>query len=268
VLFRSSHSMGADDEEWCIPESAHKKTKATLVNNSAPPQGSNMERPMGMKKAKLLKKKLENTGVLSSTTTGLFSDSVSDSRNTAEEESSMIADMSSATKELVVSVMKAATSLKQEDARMRKHEKWMKMASIYAACGQHNLALAMMKKIEDDDDQLAASEAACKETARNDKSNDAMESVRAIQPVADVESIETTGASALTVCIECKQTPTTHKCRRCKQFVCDFCCDEKRGLQMIWWCGTCFDNESLSNQNQIREGKYESDNDDYERDNE
>ena len=78
---------------------------------------------MGMKKAKLLKK-LEDAGVLSSTTTGMFLDPVSGSRNNEEE--SVIADMSSATKELV-SVLKAATSLKQDEARMRKHDKWMKM---------------------------------------------------------------------------------------------------------------------------------------------
>jgi hypothetical protein len=59
----------------------------------------------------------------------------------------MMADMLSATKELV-SVLKAATSNKQEELRMRTHEKWMKMASIYVTCGQHDLALATMKKIE------------------------------------------------------------------------------------------------------------------------
>jgi hypothetical protein len=36
----------------------------------------------------------------------------------------------------------------------------MKMASIYATCGKHDLALATMKKIEDDEEQLAASKAA------------------------------------------------------------------------------------------------------------
>ena len=67
--------------------------------------------------------------------------------------------------------------------------------------------------------------------------------------------------SSLALCIECKQTPSTHKCRRwCKQFVCDPCCYEKRGLELIWWCASCFDDESLTNQQQIREGKYESDN--------
>ena len=73
------HSTGPDDDdEEFIPESAHKK-KATLVNNSAPPQGSNMERPMGMKKVKLIKK-LEDSGVLSSIAPGLLTHSF-DTRN-------------------------------------------------------------------------------------------------------------------------------------------------------------------------------------------
>jgi hypothetical protein len=63
------------------------------------------------------------------------------------------------------------------------------------------------------------------------------------------------------VCIECNVTPSTHKCRKCKEFICDLCCSSKRNLEMVWWCGRCFDNESLTNQRQIREGKYESDDD-------
>ncbi|KAI2505022.1 hypothetical protein MHU86_9378 [Fragilaria crotonensis] len=292
--FDTSHSMSADDEEWCIPESAHKKTKATLVNNSAPPQGSNMERPMGMKKAKLIKK-LEDAGVLSSVAPGLLTDSF-DTRNAEEEK--MMADMSSATRELV-SVLKATTSTKQDELRMRTHEKWMKMASIYATCGQHDLALATMKKIEDDEDQLAASKAnelnhdprkgPTKEAAEEkisdqhgkdgngrdyegeDKWCDAIETGEAAVESGETATDSTIqfsesaagvvpAQSLLALCIECKQTPSTHKCRRCKQFVCDPCCYEKRGLELIWWCATCFDDESLTNQQQIREGKYESDN--------
>ncbi|KAI2488822.1 hypothetical protein MHU86_25876 [Fragilaria crotonensis] len=64
---------------------------------------------------------------------------------------------------------------------------------------------------------------------------------------------------SITICTECNEIPTKHVCRKCKQFVCDLCCSEKRGLELVWWCGTCFDDESLSNQRQIRDGKYESD---------
>jgi hypothetical protein len=63
------------------------------------------------------------------------------------------------------------------------------------------------------------------------------------------------------VCTECTITPTTHKCRRCKRYVCDVCCSTQRGLEMIWWCAACFENESLSNQQTIRNGNYESDSD-------
>ncbi len=111
------HSTGPDDDDKeFIPESAHKK-KVTLVNNSAPPQESNMKRPMGMKKAKLIKK-LEDSGVLSSVAPRLLTD-LFDTRN-AEEQSKMMADMLSATKGLV-SVLKAATSNKQDELRMRTH---------------------------------------------------------------------------------------------------------------------------------------------------
>jgi hypothetical protein len=62
-----------------------------------------------------------------------------------------------------------------------------------------------------------------------------------------------------TTCIECGILPTIHKCRRCKRLVCDLCCVSKRGLEMIWWCADCFDLESLTTQNQIRSGTYNSD---------
>ena len=63
-------------------------------------------------------------------------------------------------------------------------------------------------------------------------------------------------------CIECQVIPTTHKCHRCKGLVCDLCCSTKRGLEMIWWCGNCFESESLTTQNLIRSGMYYSDDDD------
>ena len=63
------------------------------------------------------------------------------------------------------------------------------------------------------------------------------------------------------VCIECVLTPTTHKCRRCKRSVCDQCCFTKRGLEMIWWCAACFGKQSILNQETIRQGNYESDDD-------
>ena len=37
-------------------------------------------------------------------------------------------------------------------------------------------------------------------------------------------------------------------------------CYKKRGFELIWWCATCFDNKSLTNQQQIRECKYKRNN--------
>jgi hypothetical protein len=201
---------------------------------------------MGMKKAKLIKK-LEDIGVLLSVATGLLTD-LFYTRNAEEEK--ILANMLSATKELV-SVLKAASPNKHDKLRMRTHEKWMKMASIYATCGQHDLALATMKKIDDDRDQMAASKTArnhnppkvveeectwssasderCKGNAwdyKDDKWCDAIETGKA--------AVESGDMATDALCIECKQTPSTHKCRRCKQFVCNPCCLQKRGLELIW----------------------------------
>jgi hypothetical protein len=60
-------------------------------------------------------------------------------------------------------------------------------------------------------------------------------------------------------CIECSVMPSSHQCRRCKQYVCTSCCSTKRGLEMTWWCSTCFEQESLTTQKQIRDGNYHSD---------
>jgi len=81
------------------------------------------------------------------------------------------------------------------------------------------------------------------------------------------EALLAVAAAPSLVCIDCKIIPTTHTCRRCKQFVCDLCCSTKRDLEMIWWCADCFDAESLTNQRIIRDGMYQSDGDDNETDN-
>jgi hypothetical protein len=119
-----------------------------------------------------------------------------------------------------------------------------------------------------------------KAESTNSRAHDGKENARNVDEGDDIEAGEATYYDAtpffesaggdeeppvammtsLSVCIECRTTPSTHKCRKCRHFVCDPCCYEKRGLELTWWCGTCFDNESLTNQQQIREGKYESDN--------
>ena len=68
-----------------------------------------------------------------------------------------------------------------------------------------------------------------------------------------------TSVSTTLYCIECQVIPTTHKCHRCKGLVCDLCCSTDQGLEMVWWCGNCFELESLTTQNLIRSGKHQSD---------
>ena len=61
------------------------------------------------------------------------------------------------------------------------------------------------------------------------------------------------------VCIECGITSTMHTCRRCKLYVCSMCCSTHRQFEMIWWCARCFDVQSPTTQNMIRDGNYNSD---------
>ena len=55
------------DNKDDVLETGETRKKEPVVNNRVPPEGSNLERPMGMKKAKLIKK-LEDAGVLSTGT--------------------------------------------------------------------------------------------------------------------------------------------------------------------------------------------------------
>lgn len=68
--------------------------------------------------------------------------------------------------------------------------------------------------------------------------------------------------TSLQLCHECGVIPTQRKCRKCKeQFVCDVCCSTKRGLELAWWCATCFGNESVASQTLIHSGDYDSETD-------
>ena len=81
-------------------------------------------------------------------------------------------------------------------------------------------------------------------------------------PAATTETTTTRASKGNAfLCTECCIMSTTHTCRRCRRFVCDICCSTLRGLEMVWWCALCFDKESLSTQNLIREGNYNSDGD-------
>ncbi len=135
-------SSADDDEDNGDIAIVRKKAK---VNNDVPPQGSNMEQPEGMKKAKLLKK-FEDASV--AVAASPF-DSLSNNG------SNILADNSNATKDLVVA-FKASASLKRDELWMRTHDKWMKMATMDMSCGKQDMALMMMQKIQFDDDQATS----------------------------------------------------------------------------------------------------------------
>jgi hypothetical protein len=67
-------------------------------------------------------------------------------------------------------------------------------------------------------------------------------------PISDVDN----------VCMEeCKLIPTNHVCLKCKVVrVCACCCDEHQGLSNNTWCRTCFENETPTSQQIIRDGDY------------
>jgi hypothetical protein len=58
-------------------------------------------------------------------------------------------------KDLVVA-FKANASLKGNELQMRTHVKWMKIATMYMSCGKRQMALMMVQKIQDDDNQAAS----------------------------------------------------------------------------------------------------------------
>ncbi len=114
------------------------------MNNSGQPQGSDLARPIGMKKAKKLEK------VLRSSSKASIDPSARTGGVVANE---LLIDMSAATKDLVAS-FKAFSSMQHENLTARKHDKWMKMADMYMACGQKEKALDLLAKIQQDDESF------------------------------------------------------------------------------------------------------------------
>jgi hypothetical protein len=130
---------------------AFERRTQAKVNNSVPPQGSSMERPIGMKKAKLLKT-LEEGAAKASTNQFLSRTAAAPIPSELIAAENAISEMSSATKELVAA-FKVNTSLKRDEMRMKSHDKWMKMASMYMSCGKQDMALALLDKIQRDDEK-------------------------------------------------------------------------------------------------------------------
>ena len=84
---------------------SHKKKK---VNNTEPAQGSTMQRPIGIKKAKLLQKLEAETAV----------------KTEFEDNNRRISNMSAATKELV-DAFKANTDIKKSSVKAQRQNKWI-----------------------------------------------------------------------------------------------------------------------------------------------
>ena len=63
-----------------------------------------------------------------------------------------------------------------------------------------------------------------------------------------------------TGCIGCNTT-SNQSCRKCKKCVCSFCCGQQE-LENVWCCNACFKMQNVANQQLIRNGNYDSDEED------
>ena len=82
---------------------------------------------MGMKKVKFMKKIVEDAGTLPLI---VGASSLVPFDSTINSSSILLAEMSNASKILVIA-FNANASLKCDELRMRTHDKWMKMATMY-----------------------------------------------------------------------------------------------------------------------------------------
>ena len=81
--------------------------------------------------------------------------SIDSARTSGNLVNEFLADMSAVTKDLVAA-FKANTSMKREELMARKHDKCMKMAEMYVACGQQEKALALLAKIQDEESSFTS----------------------------------------------------------------------------------------------------------------
>ena len=101
---RNVHGDNSSADDNDINKDVTIVRKKAKVNNDVPPQGSNLQRPMGIKKAKLMKM-FEDASV--AVAASPFDSLVSNNG------SNILADMPSATKDIVVA-FKANASLKRD----------------------------------------------------------------------------------------------------------------------------------------------------------
>ena len=136
------NSFVPDDD---ASSSAHRnKETAKKVNNNAPAQGSGLSRPIGMKKAKKLEK-LEgsSTRALIQTSSASFG-----------FENPFLVHMSAVTEDLVTA-FKDNTRMKRKDLHAKRQNQQMQMAEMFMSCGEKEKALAILSKIQEDDDLLS-----------------------------------------------------------------------------------------------------------------
>ena len=112
---------------------------------------------------------------------------------------------------------------------------------------------------------LSSSDAATT-IARTDNNNQSSSADSADDDEDDVVDVTPAAAAAMHTivnegwCIECN-TPSNHSCRKCKKCVCSLCCGQ-RELENVWWCNACFSTQTVVNQQLIRDGNYDSDEED------
>ncbi|KAI2502811.1 No apical meristem-associated C-terminal domain [Fragilaria crotonensis] len=117
------------------------RTKKKRVNNDAPAaQGSNMARPIGMKKAKKLAKLEVETA-----RTNKQSASVASMPGTFAAATESIMGV---TQDLVAA-FKANADLKQRVLQAKTEDKWMRMAEMYFANGEKEKGLALLARMEE-----------------------------------------------------------------------------------------------------------------------
>ena len=115
-------------------------TQKKRVNNAAPPQGSKLARPIGMKKAKKLARLEEETA--------------RSKQSAASGVASMPGTFAAATEGIVgvtqdlVAAPKASSSLKEQELLARRDEKWMRLAEMYISAGEKERGLAILARIE------------------------------------------------------------------------------------------------------------------------
>jgi hypothetical protein len=114
------------------------------VNNNAPAQDSGLSRPIGMKKAKKLEK-WEGSSTKAS---------IQISSASFGFENPFLAHMSAVSEDLVTA-FKDNTCMKRKDLHAKRQNKQMGMAEMIISCGEKGKALAILSKIQEDDDLLS-----------------------------------------------------------------------------------------------------------------